>query len=57
MQKRRATTSKEISVDKPILQRIATPENELYRTVALEKGAGSSPVGHPFENFAYTGKT
>jgi hypothetical protein len=38
--------SKEISLYKPILQRMATSRNKCRRIVALEKGAGSSPVGH-----------
>jgi hypothetical protein len=47
MQKRWATTSKEIGVDKPILQHAATPGNGGRRIVAQEKDAGSIPVGHP----------
>jgi hypothetical protein len=47
MQKRWATASKTISLHKPILQRTATPGNGCRRIVALEKDAGSSPVGHP----------
>ncbi len=47
MQKRWATTSKEIGLSKPILQRTATPRNRCRRIVA-PKVAGSIPVGHPF---------
>jgi hypothetical protein len=47
MQKRWATTSEEIGLDKPILQHPPTPGNRCWRIVALEKVAGSSPVGHP----------
>jgi hypothetical protein len=47
-QKRRTTTSKEIGLSKPILQRLATRGNRCRRIVALEEVAGSSPVGHPF---------
>jgi hypothetical protein len=47
MQKHLATNSKEIGVDKPILQHPATPGNKSHRFVAQEKVAGSSPVGHP----------
>jgi len=47
MQKRRATTSKENSLSKPIVQRTATPRNRSRWIVALEKVAGSSPFGHP----------
>jgi hypothetical protein len=50
MQKRLATTSKEIALSKPILQQLATWGNRVRRIVALEKVAGSSPVGHPLEN-------
>ena len=46
MQKRRATTSKEIGLDMPILQHTATSRNRSRRIVA-PKVAGSSPVGHP----------
>src|SRR5215217_1197531 len=45
-QKQRATASKEIGLNKPILQPIATPRNRCRRIVA-PKVAGSSPVGHP----------
>jgi hypothetical protein len=41
------TTSKEIGVDKPILQRTATLGNRYRRIVALEEVADSSPVGQP----------
>jgi hypothetical protein len=41
------TTSKEIGVDMPILQRTATLGNRYRRIVALEEVVGSSPVGHP----------
>ncbi len=34
-------------LDTPILQRTATRGNRCRRIVALEKVAGSSPVGHP----------
>jgi hypothetical protein len=47
MQKRWATTSNEIGLDKPILQHSATPRNRHRQIVALEDVAGSSPVGHP----------
>jgi hypothetical protein len=43
MQKRWATSSKRIGLDKPILQRTAMPGNGWRRIVALEKDAGSSP--------------
>src|SRR5215216_345886 len=46
MQKQWATVSKEIGLDKPIVQRSATLGNRCRRIVA-PKGAGSSPVGHP----------
>jgi hypothetical protein len=46
MQKHWATKSKESSLDKRILQHMATPGNGARRIVAL-KVAGSSPVGHP----------
>jgi hypothetical protein len=46
MQKRRATISNDFGLDKPILQRWATPRNGCQRIVA-PKVAGSSPVGHP----------
>ena len=45
-QRQQATASKEIGLDKPILQRVATCRNACRRIVA-PKGAGSSPVGHP----------
>src|SRR5215212_8558410 len=45
-QKQQATVSKEICLDKLILQHPATPRNGCRRIVAPE-GAGSSPVGHP----------
>jgi hypothetical protein len=48
MQKQGATASKENGLDKPILQRTATPGNGCRRIVA-PKVAGSSPVGHPPE--------
>ena len=38
--------SKEIGLDKPILQRTATPGNR-HRRIVAPKVAGSSPVGHP----------
>ena len=44
MQKHRATTSKEIGLSKPILQRMAMPRNR-WRIVA-PKSVGSSPVGN-----------
>ena len=47
MQKHWATASKENGLDKRFLQRTATPGNRTWRIVALEKVAGSSPVGHP----------
>jgi hypothetical protein len=47
MQKRWATASKENGLSKLILQHSATPGNRSQRIVALEKVAGSSPVGHP----------
>src|SRR5829696_10126645 len=47
MQKHWATISKEIGLDKRILQHMATPGNRCRRIVAQEKVAGSSPVGHP----------
>jgi hypothetical protein len=46
MLKHLATTSKEIGLDKAIVQHSATPRNVCRRIVAPE-GAGSSPVGHP----------
>jgi hypothetical protein len=39
--------SKKFGLDKPILQHPATYGNRCRRIVALEKVAGSSPVGHP----------
>jgi hypothetical protein len=51
MWKRRATASKAMGLDTPILQPVATPGNRCRRIVALEKGAGSSPVGHPLKTF------
>jgi hypothetical protein len=39
--------SKEIGLDKLILQHTAMPGNRCRRIVAQEKVAGSSPVGHP----------
>jgi hypothetical protein len=47
MQKQEATISKEIGLSKPILQHRATLGNRVRRIVALEKVAGSIPVGHP----------
>ena len=35
------------SLSKRILQHTATPSNSYRRIVALEKVAGSSPIGHP----------
>jgi hypothetical protein len=49
MQKRWATVSKVIGLDKPIMQRTATRGNTSRRIVALEEVAGSIPVGHPSE--------
>ena len=46
MQQPRATTSKETGLDKRFLQRTATRGNRCRRIVALEKVAGTSPVGH-----------
>jgi hypothetical protein len=56
MQKRWATVSKEIGLSKPIMQRTAARGNTSRLIVALEKVAGSIPVGHPREVFANTGK-
>ncbi len=39
--------SKEIGLDERFLQESATLGNRHRRNVALEKDAGSSPVGHP----------
>jgi hypothetical protein len=39
--------AKKSALDKPILQRTATPRNRHRRNVAQEKDAGSSSVGHP----------
>jgi hypothetical protein len=39
--------SKETGLNKPILQHRVTYGNRCQRIVALEKVAGSSPVGHP----------
>jgi hypothetical protein len=47
VQKHQATASKGIGLPKPILQRTATSGNRVRRIVALEKVAGSIPVGHP----------
>jgi hypothetical protein len=41
-----ATISKEIGLDKPVLQHPATPRNRCRRIVFLEKVAGLSLVGH-----------
>jgi hypothetical protein len=46
VQKRWATASKENSLFKLILQRVATPRNRVRRIVA-PKVAGPIPVGHP----------
>ena len=46
MQKRGATASKGIPLDKAILQRTATPRNRC-RWIVAPKAAGSNPVGHP----------
>ena len=45
MQKHRATTSKEIGLSKPILQRMAMPRNR-WRRIVAPKIVGSSPVGN-----------
>jgi hypothetical protein len=47
MQKQGAMISKENGLSKRILQRWATSRNRSWRIVALEKVAGSIPVGHP----------
>ena len=47
MQQRWTTVSKENGLDKPIVQRTATLGNTTRRIGALEKVAGSSPVGFP----------
>jgi hypothetical protein len=47
MQQPRATVSKETGLNKPILQHRVTYGKRCQRIVALEKVAGSSPVGHP----------
>lgn len=46
MQKQLATASKEMRLDKPILQRQATPRNT-YRRIVPPKGVGSSPISCP----------
>src|SRR5215207_8215379 len=47
MQKRWATTSNEIGLDKRFMQRRATSRNRCQRIMALEKVAGSILVRHP----------
>ena len=45
----------QIGLDKAILQLVATSGNRCRRIVALEKVAGSSPVGYPKESPSKTG--